>query len=301
MKQDIIIMNTHALIIGKDKNGHYRYGQSFHYGEHNTEWLQKNLNSAEQVEEFLLELTEGGENGCGRGVNWFGYKDSKPVIFWDDDNYNCGIAIRKEELLDAMHLDDTGDEHHPKIMTNFDHPEYLSFWNGREWLGVGWNTLEEGKGREENWKQFSSLVINSTKRDKTELQFNNAYDFGAWIDEEMAGQVLAEFWHWYKEEEQRINKLGDSSLIKKELDELGLRLISGLPLPSLDTQFSICGKWFEVRDALSFVSYFVFMIADAMPDSPYGWQRRSIEVVNDVKNFACGFYKGAARVVNLRK
>ena len=154
-------MNSHALIIGKDKNGHYRYGQSFRYGEDNTEWLQQNLHTPEQVEDFLIKLTEGGENGRGHGVDWFGYEGGKPVIKWDDCDYNCGIANTVEQMIGVMYLIDTGDKYYPKDMAKFDFPEYLSFWNGKEWLGVGWETLKEGKVWVKNWKQFSKLLINN--------------------------------------------------------------------------------------------------------------------------------------------
>ena len=149
-------MATRALIIGKDKNGLYRYGQSYLYGDDNTEWLQKNLNTPEQVDEFLTKLTESGYNGYGRGVDRFGYMDSQPVILWMHENYNCGIAKTKEEMLAVMHLRDSP----YKKLGRFDRPEYLSFWNGKKWLGVGWNTLNKDDCWEKNWEQFFALVEN---------------------------------------------------------------------------------------------------------------------------------------------
>ena len=60
-------MATRALIIGKSKDGQYHYGQTHWDGMDNLEWLQKNMNDVDKVEEFLHYMTEGCDNvpnGC---------------------------------------------------------------------------------------------------------------------------------------------------------------------------------------------------------------------------------------------
>ena len=122
--------------------------------------------------------------------------------------------------------------------------------------------------------------------------FGNAVDFALWIDEDMVYQVLPEFWHWYKEEERRIYAIEDEDLQEEELESLNEREFSDLPLPSLDARFSICGKCFAVRDALSIASYLVSVAAEELPDTPDGWKNRGVQCTNGVREYAHGFYAG---------
>lgn len=68
-------MSTRALIIGKSKDGQYHYGQTHFDGMDNLEWLQKNINDADKVEEFLRYMTEGcADGGEGHGISSLGYE-----------------------------------------------------------------------------------------------------------------------------------------------------------------------------------------------------------------------------------
>lgn len=142
-------------------------------------------------------------------------------------------------------------------------------------------------------------TTNNTTNKKMELMFNNSVDFVTWMDEEMVYEVLTELWHYYKKEEQRINAIADDDLQEKELDKLHELFVSELPLETLNTQFSICGKWFEVKNALSIASYLVSEAAEELPDSPDGWKNRNIQFTNGVRIYAYGFYSGVSCSVNL--
>lgn len=130
------------------------------------------------------------------------------------------------------------------------------------------------------------------------LEFSNSVDFVTWMDEQMVYEVLTELWHYYKKEEQRIKAIADEDLQEKALDELHERFVSELPLETWNTQFSICGQWFEVKDALSIASYLVSVAAEELPNTPDGWKNRGVQCTNGVKEFAYGFYSGVSSVVN---
>ena len=128
-------MSTRALIIGKDKSGRYHYGQSKYDGDDNLEWLQRNMNDVDKVEEFLHYMTEGGDDDDGHGISFLGYEvtgdwrnrkedKSKPYIDWYDEGYNCGTADSKEVILEMVEKQ------------YFDFPEYISYWDGEKWENI---------------------------------------------------------------------------------------------------------------------------------------------------------------------
>lgn len=133
-------MSTRALIIGKSKDGQYHYGQTHFDGMDNLEWLQKNMNDVDKVEEFLHYMTEGcADDGEGHGISFLGYEKknardglfgrieydyNKPKIEWYDEGYNCGIAKTKKEVLEL------------KKARHFDFPEYISYWDGKKWKNI---------------------------------------------------------------------------------------------------------------------------------------------------------------------
>ena len=67
----------------------------------------------------------------------------------------------------------------------------------------------------------------------------------------MPYKVLSEFWCWYGDVVKTVSRFTDDEHEQAALDEVGEHSFDGLPLPSLDAKFYICGKEFEVRDALS--------------------------------------------------
>ena len=79
--------------------------------------------------------------------------------------------------------------------------------------------------------------------------WNNGTDFANWISGEITDKVLAEFWYWYRDLKKKISDLSDSDHEDVVLAEIGELSFEGLPLPTLDTKFYICGKEFEVRAA----------------------------------------------------
>ena len=79
------------------------------------------------------------------------------------------------------------------------------------------------------------------------------------------------------------------------LEQVGEKPFDALPLPSLDSKFTICGKEFEVRDALSLATLTVFDVAKDFPDRPDGWKRPEAECLNGVHAFALGFFCGVVR------
>ena len=133
-------MSTRALIIGKSKDGQYHYGQTHYDGMDNLEWLQKNMNDVDKVEEFLHYMTEGcADGGEGHGISFLGYEKknasnglfgriqydyNKPKIEWYEDGYNCGIAKTKKEVLEL------------KKNRYFDFPEFISYWDGKKWKNI---------------------------------------------------------------------------------------------------------------------------------------------------------------------
>lgn len=127
-------MGTRALIIGKDKDGNIRYGQTHYDGYANTDWLNMHMLGIEKVENFLKYLTEGGADGNGHGISSLSYKrdydvdnqvvirhDDKPVVNWYEESYNCGIV--KE-----------WDYTYEEVSKMFDFPEYISLWLGEMWF-----------------------------------------------------------------------------------------------------------------------------------------------------------------------
>lgn len=162
-------MSTRALIIGKAKDGTYRYGQTKWDGYANLEWLQRNMTDPDKVDEMLQHLTEGGSENNGHGISSLSYKSTddgydytQPYIDWYKGDYNCGIASSKEEMLEIITVKNVqGATHFDEFP--FDFPEYLSYWNGKEWLGVGWDTLkdDEDNGWRDNWHQFATLIENN--------------------------------------------------------------------------------------------------------------------------------------------
>lgn len=179
-------MATRALIIGKDKNGNYRYGQSFINGYQNTAWLQKHMSNPDEVEKFLIKLTEGGEDGDGHGIHSLFYEDSnetdtydfqghtitvnrpdynKPFVKWDECSYNSGIAKSLEEMLQLLQPEkDLGLIH----LKNFDFPEYISYWTGEKWVGTGDKDCLEYKDAE---------LIDDSECRKGEFWEDSAYLF----------------------------------------------------------------------------------------------------------------------------
>ena len=129
-------MGTRALIIGKDKSGKFHYGQTHWDGMDNLEWLQKNMNDADKVEEFLHYMTEGcADGGEGHGISSLSYEktykdysviyhEDKPKIDWYDEGYNCGVSKTKKAILEMVKAD------------YFDFPEYISYWDGKKWKNI---------------------------------------------------------------------------------------------------------------------------------------------------------------------
>lgn len=154
-------MAHRSLIVGKAKDGTYRYGQINKDAQGCLKLLRKYWKTVTKVNELLYHLTEGGDNGRGRGICCLCYDGE---IEWYEDSYCCGIAKTKDEMLDILtppqHLkDDDGN----LLDYPFDFPEYLFYWNGKKWSSVGFDTLKS-KGEDgwvNNWKQFAPLVANN--------------------------------------------------------------------------------------------------------------------------------------------
>lgn len=130
-------MATRALIIGKDKSGKYHYGQTMFDGMDNLEWLRKNMNDVDKVEDFLHYITEGIEDcsGDGHGIDCLTYKrtitgfrlkydETQPIIEWREGGYNCGISKTKKAVLELVK------------QRHFDYPEYISYWDGKKWKNI---------------------------------------------------------------------------------------------------------------------------------------------------------------------
>lgn len=154
-------MSHRALIVGKAKDGTYRYGQNKWSSPDDIKWLRKHTKTVTKVNEMLYHLTEGGEDGDGHGICGF---CSDGEIEWYEDSYFCGIAKTKEEMIDILTpppslKDDEGN----LLDYPFDFPEYLFYWNGKKWLSVGFHTLKSKgeRGWVNNWRQFAPLVANN--------------------------------------------------------------------------------------------------------------------------------------------
>ena len=110
------------------------------------------------------------------------------------------------------------------------------------------------------------------------------------MTKQVAYKTLSEFWSWYGDVVKTVSHITDNEHELAALDEVGEYSFDGLPLPSLDAKFYICGKEFEVRDALLFATMTVEQVVNDYPDTPDGWS--SIEGIRD---FALGFFNGVVR------
>ena len=115
------------------------------------------------------------------------------------------------------------------------------------------------------------------------------------MTKQVAYKVLSEFWCWYGDVVKTVSRITSNEHELAALDEIGNHSFDGLPLPSLDAKFYICGKEFEVRDALSLATLTVFDAAKDFPDCPDGWKRPEAECLNGVHAFALGFFCGVVR------
>ena len=106
----------------------------------------------------------------------------------------------------------------------------------------------------------------------------------------MAYKTLSEFWCWYGDVVKTLNTYTDDEHELAALNEIGEHSFDGLPLPSLDAKFFICGKEFAVRDALLLATLTVEQVANDYPDSPDRWS-----AIEDVRDFALGFFNGVVR------
>ena len=109
-------------------------------------------------------------------------------------------------------------------------------------------------------------------------------------DQQLAFKVLSEFWCWHHDVVNTVSRFTDDEHELAALDEVGNHPFDGLPLPSLDAKFYICGKEFEVRDAMLLATMTVEQVVNEFPDNPDGWS--SIE---GIKEFALGFFCGVVR------
>ena len=110
------------------------------------------------------------------------------------------------------------------------------------------------------------------------------------MTKQVAYKTLSEFWCWYGDVVKTLSTFTDDEHEQAALDEIGKNSFDGLPLPSLDAKFYICGKEFEVRDALSFATMTVEQVVNEFPDTPDGWSS-----IADVREFALGFFCGVVR------
>ena len=110
------------------------------------------------------------------------------------------------------------------------------------------------------------------------------------MTKQVAFKVLSEFWCWYGDVVKTLSTFTDDEHELAALGEVGEHSFDGLPLPSLDAKFYICGKEFEVRDALLLAAMTVEQVVNEFPDTPDRWS--SIE---GIKEFALGFFNGVVR------
>ena len=110
------------------------------------------------------------------------------------------------------------------------------------------------------------------------------------MSKQVAYKTLSEFWCWYGDFVKTVSRFTDDEHELAALNEVGEHSLDALPLPSLDAKFFICGKEFEVRDALSLATMTVEQVANDYPDSPDGWSS-----IADVREFALGFFCGVIR------
>ena len=88
------------------------------------------------------------------------------------------------------------------------------------------------------------------------------------MTKQVAYKVLSEFWCWYHDVVKTVSRFTDDEHELTALDEVREHSFDGLSLPSLDTKFYICGKEFEVRDALSLVTMTIEQVVNEFPDNP---------------------------------
>ena len=98
--------------------------------------------------------------------------------------------------------------------------------------------------------------------------WNNGKDFANWMTKQVAYKALSEFWCWYGDVVKTLRTFTDDEHELAAQDEVGEHSFDGLPLPSLDAQFYICGKEFEVRDALSLATMTIEQVVNEYPDNP---------------------------------
>ena len=94
---------------------------------------------------------------------------------------------------------------------------------------------------------------------------------------------------------KKIRDLSDNDHETVVMAEIGNISFDGLPLTTLDTKFTICGKEFEVRDALSLAAHEVGYVAKEVPDSPDGWRSLDVTCTDGVREFTLGFFCGVVR------
>ena len=88
------------------------------------------------------------------------------------------------------------------------------------------------------------------------------------MTKQVAYKVLSEFWCWYGDVVNPLSTFTDDEHELTALDEVGEHSFDGLPLPSHDAKFFICGKEFEVRDALSLATMTIEQVVNEFPDNP---------------------------------
>ena len=98
--------------------------------------------------------------------------------------------------------------------------------------------------------------------------WNNGMNFANWMTKQVAYKVLSEFWCWYRDVEKTVSRITDDEHEVAALDEIGEHSFNELPLPSLDAKFYICGKEFEVRDAMLLATMTVEQVVNEFPDNP---------------------------------
>ena len=120
--------------------------------------------------------------------------------------------------------------------------------------------------------------------------WNNGSEFAHWMTAQVTHKVLSEFWCWYGDVEKTVSRITSNEHELAALDEVGEHSFDGLPLPSLDAKFYICGKEFAVRDAMLLATMTVEQVVNEFSDNPDGWS--SIE---GIREFALGFFCGVVR------
>ena len=98
--------------------------------------------------------------------------------------------------------------------------------------------------------------------------WNNGTDFANWMTKQVTYKALSEFWCWYGDVVKTVSRITDDEHELAALDEVVEHSFDGPPLPSLDAKFYICGKEFEVRDALSLATMTIEQVVNEFPDNP---------------------------------